>query len=183
MTLRFNFEKSVQASALLLRLDGKRMERVRLLKLLYIADREMLGTVGQSITGDTGYAMNHGPVLGRIYDCIKGADVKASEWSDFIRSDGHAVTLINDPKRDALSRDEIDKLTEVTDRFRNLSEWEISELTHDFQEWKDHIVKDGSVRIPWEEMLSAQGRAEMIGVVKEGQAVHAALDDLFGVCP
>lgn len=130
MNLRFDFEKSLEAAALLLRLDGKRMERIRLLKLLYLADREMLGAVGQSITGDIAFAMNHGPVLSRIYDCIKGTDVRASEWSDFIASEGHAVTLIADPNRNALSRAEIEKLQEVTDRLRNLSEWEISESTH-----------------------------------------------------
>lgn len=180
MILRFNFEKSLQAAALLLHLDGKRMERIRLLKLLYIADREMLGTFGQSITGDTGYAMNHGPVLTRVYNCIKGSDVKAPEWSKFIQSDGHAVTLVGEPMRGALSRAEIDKLTEVTDRFRNQSEWELSELTHEFPEWKNHFVLDTAVRIPWEEVLQAQGKEAMIEVVKEDQAIHDAFDDLFG---
>ena len=42
MNLRFQFERALQASAYLLRLDGKRMAYLRLLKLLYIADREWL---------------------------------------------------------------------------------------------------------------------------------------------
>ena len=180
MFLHFNFEKSVQASALLLRLDGMRMERVRLLKLLYIADREMLGETGQSITGDTGYAMDHGPVLTRIYDCIKGSDSRAVEWSNFIHSEGHSVTLKQEPGKGELSRAEVDKLVEVTERFRSMSEWEISELTHGFPEWKAHFVPGSSCWIPWEEMLTAQGQDEMIQVVQEQETAKAAFDDVFG---
>ncbi len=46
MHLRFNFEKSLQAAGYLLELHGDRMEYVRLLKLLYIADREMMAEAG-----------------------------------------------------------------------------------------------------------------------------------------
>ena len=42
MTFRFDFEKTLQAAGVLLNLDGSRMDRIRLLKLLYIADRELL---------------------------------------------------------------------------------------------------------------------------------------------
>ena len=63
MNFRFNFERALQASAYLLRLDGKRMGYLRLLKLLYIADREWLAETGESITGDRAYAMKYGPVL------------------------------------------------------------------------------------------------------------------------
>ena len=160
MTLQFHFEKSVQAAAVLLHLDGKRMEKIRLLKLLYIADREMLAECGQSITGDTGHAMNHGPVLTRIYDCIKGQDARAGEWDNFVHSDGHSVMLVSEPDRGRLSRAEIEKLTDVTERHRNMSEWDISEATHQFPEWIDHFVKDGSRRIPWEAMLKAQGKSK-----------------------
>jgi len=39
MTLRLDSEKAIQAVGVLLRHDGKRASRPRLLKLLYIADR------------------------------------------------------------------------------------------------------------------------------------------------
>ena len=40
MHLRFNLEWTLQLTAYLLRLDGRRMSYLRLLKLLYIADQE-----------------------------------------------------------------------------------------------------------------------------------------------
>ncbi|MEI8371389.1 MAG: hypothetical protein WCJ35_00990 [Planctomycetota bacterium] len=39
MTLRLDTEKAIQAVGVPLRRDGKRASRLRLLKLLYIADR------------------------------------------------------------------------------------------------------------------------------------------------
>ena len=72
MTFRFSFEKRLQAAGVLLGLDGDRMERIRLLKLLYIADRELLAETGRTITGDRVVAMDHGPVLSQVYDLIKG---------------------------------------------------------------------------------------------------------------
>ena len=49
MTFRFHFDRALQASACLLRFDGKRMGYLRLLKLLYIADREGLAETGETI--------------------------------------------------------------------------------------------------------------------------------------
>ena len=59
MHLRFHFEKSLQAAGCLLELHGDRMEYVRLLKLLYIADREMMAEAGCPHHGRPGG--RHGP--------------------------------------------------------------------------------------------------------------------------
>ena len=51
MNFRFDFHKTLQASGVLLSLDANRMAYIRLLKLLYIADREWLAEAGRTITG------------------------------------------------------------------------------------------------------------------------------------
>jgi uncharacterized phage-associated protein len=70
----------------LLELHGDRMEYVRLLKLLYIADREMMAEAGAPITGDRAVAMDHGPVLSHVYDLVKGKAARAGEWAHSIRT-------------------------------------------------------------------------------------------------
>ncbi len=52
----------MQAGAYLLRLDHRKLSYLRLLKLLYLADREWLAHNGESITGDQVFAIKHGPV-------------------------------------------------------------------------------------------------------------------------
>jgi uncharacterized phage-associated protein len=63
MNFRFHFDRTLQASAYLLHLRKGRMSQLRLLKLLYIADREWLAESGYPITGDHARALKNGPVL------------------------------------------------------------------------------------------------------------------------
>ena len=151
MTFRFNFEKSLQAAGVLLSLDGERMERIRLLKLLYIVDRELLAETGRTITGDRAVAMDHGPVLSQVYDLIKGEASRAGEWNHYIRTVNRAVEFRNDPGRGELSRREVEKLTEVTDRYRDVNDWSLVRATHDFPEWssnfrRGHVLNDPLAR-------------------------------------
>jgi uncharacterized phage-associated protein len=183
MKLRFNFEKALQAAGVLLRRDGKKMSRLRLLKLLYIADRELLAAKGRTITGDQVVAMKYGPVLSRTYDLIKGAEARAGEWEEFIHSDGYAVELRGDPGLDDLSSAEIAKLQEVSDRYRDVDDEDLSTLTHDFPEWKRHPARSGVELIPWEEVLAAQDKEDVIPIAESNAATSQALDELLGTLP
>jgi Protein of unknown function (DUF4065) len=69
------------------------MEYVRLLKLLYIADREMMAEAGAPVTGDRAVAMDHGPVLSHVYDLVKGKAARAREWAHLIRTTYHWVAM------------------------------------------------------------------------------------------
>ena len=53
----FDFEKTLQASALVMRIHGGTIGMMRLLKILYIVDRELLAETGNTLTGDQAYAM------------------------------------------------------------------------------------------------------------------------------
>ena len=182
MTFRFNFEKTLQAAGVLLHLEEKRMSRLRLLKFLYIADRELLAEAAHPITGDVGYAMKYGPVLSRVYDLIKGTGPRAVEWDDYIHSDGYLVKLVKEPARSKLSKEEVEKLHEIVDRYRGTLDDELSDETHAFPEWKKHYVEGhgGACRIPWEDMLRAQDRDDMIEPVAQEETSRQYLDDLFG---
>ncbi len=178
---RFNFDKAVQATGVLLNLENGQMGRLRLLKLLYIADRELLAEVARPLTGDTGYAMKHGPVLSRVYDLLKGNSDRAAEWEKHFRSDGHLVKVVHDPGRGKLSRAEMAKLHEISSRFRETEDEELSALTHGFREWEDHYLGgSGCYVIPWEQLLEAQDRSDMIEPVREQEEAHRYLDEVFG---
>ena len=179
MSLRFHFKRTLQAGAFLLQLHDKRMSFLRLLKLLYIADREWFAKTGESITGDRAVAMKHGPVLSNVYDLIKGNGSKAGLWDDHIHTDGFEVTLVANPDRDELSKGIVEKLTEVVERYRFIDDWALSEHTHEFQEWVDHYQSPSSP-IPWQDILRAQGKPELIAVVEREEAAREVFDDVFG---
>jgi uncharacterized phage-associated protein len=138
------------------------MSRLRLLKLLYIADRESLQEVGNSITGDRAVAMDHGPVLSRTYDIIKGEEHGVERWSQFIARVGRRdLRLKTDPGVDALSAYEVGKLQEVANRFDASDGWEVVEKTHEFPEWqRNRPPGRSSKEIPFEHILEAVGMAD-----------------------
>ena len=180
MHFRFHFEKALQAAGVLMGLDGDRMEYLRLLKLLYIADREMLAETGSPITGDRAVAMKHGPVLSQVYDLLKGQDAKAGEWAAYLRTVNHSVELRQPIGRGKLNRAEVEKLQEVTERYKNDNVWEICGKTHEFPEWKKNYVPNTSIPIPWEGTLEAQDRAGLIPAVEREEELRRYLDTVFG---
>ena len=61
---RFDERKTTEAAvALLLMEHSRRMDRVRLMKLLYLADRLSLERHDVPVCGDAYYSLPHGPVL------------------------------------------------------------------------------------------------------------------------
>jgi uncharacterized phage-associated protein len=180
MTFRFNFEKTLQAAAVLLGLDGNRMDRIRLLKLLYIADRELLAQCGRTLTGDRAVALKNGPVLSHVYDLIRGEAFKAGDWDRYVHTVNHAIELREDPGRGELSRREVEKLKEVTERYRDRDDWEIVEETHAFPEWVEHYVEGSSTPIPWNAVLIAQGKPDLIPIIEQNEADRLYFDQVLG---
>ena len=75
LTYRFNFPKAFQATAVVLREHRSQMDFVRLLKLLYIADRELLAEIGVKAHFDELLANAHCAVAGADGG-IPGVDVR-----------------------------------------------------------------------------------------------------------
>lgn len=160
MPIRFLFNelKATQAAGLLLSLAGGRMMRLRLIKLLYLAEREHLRDAGRPIVGDYYVSMRHGPVLSNVLDLAEEDDrLPGAVWRGYIRRDGeHGVRLVQDPGQDQLSRAEVETLRRVHREQRSRTRWEIRDMTHLFPEWQD--PGPSSVPIFVEDILSALGK-------------------------
>ena len=100
MKLLFNEAKATQAATQFLRLRGGRISYIKLIKLLYLADREALIRWGRPITTDCYVSMDVGPVVSRIYDLIRNEPSPNSVkiWSKFISDpEDYEVRLLGDP--------------------------------------------------------------------------------------
>jgi uncharacterized phage-associated protein len=183
MFFRLDAEKAVQAAGVLLRAhEGRQMEHLRLLKLLYIADRESLRLTGRPIVGSRPVAMKHGPLHIEVYELIRGAHPAEQVWSAHITKSGTTIRLAGDPGVLKLSKQDIEILNTVAERYINDSEWDIVELTHQFSEWAKNYVAGAAAsnpaEIPIEDILegvgfSAVDRAHILSEMKEVQEVDA----------
>ena len=163
MAIRFKFhpEKAVEAAAMFLKLHGKPMAYLGLLKLLYMSDRIALEKLEQPIAGDRYVSMNYGPVLSRIYDLIKGRDVGDARdiWSKYISSRDknyqttldYKVSLLNDPGDDELCEDEMEIIQQVYAKYGQIDPFDLAETTHLFPEWEN--PKGSAIPISVEQVL------------------------------
>lgn len=180
MGFQFKIEKTMQAIATLLHFHGtKEMSYMRLLKILYIADRESLKETGQPMTGDQVVAMVHGPVLSAVYNLIKGEQRSWSVWSAYFRKNGYRIEMIDDPGNGKLSKYEIGKLRELTKTYEDKNEWDMIDIVHEFEEWKRNNPGKSSRPIPLEDILGAIGRAEDLNDIVQDSRDREAFDRLF----
>ena len=83
----FNERKAAQAAAYLLCKAGGSLNVLKLVKLMYLAERESLRRYGETITGDALVSMRNGPVLSATLDHINGLVPSCQDgWDSLILS-------------------------------------------------------------------------------------------------
>lgn len=143
----FTEDKVAQMSAYLLNKAGGSMPYIKLMKMLYLADKESYNRHGESMSDDCPVSMPHGPVLSQTYNLIKEGGRKGDTgWNLWIKDDAdYCVSLSR-----GFARDDLDELTnndlkildDTHDRFGNFDRWQLVDFTHDnCSEWQD---PDGS---------------------------------------
>lgn len=135
------------------------------MKLLYLADKAHLNDHGRSITGDTYFAMVHGPVLSTTWTLLsknsaeiyKEAPKKALDYfHKYIRFvNGDYIASIDEVDTMQFSVSDEKCLEDVCRRHLNFSLQELIDYLHTFGEykraWGDGAKK--SVPMPFESLL------------------------------
>lgn len=155
--LRFNEAKATEAAAYLLKLCGGRMKYLKLIKLLYLADRQALLRWGRPITNDRYVAMKYGPVVSTIYDLITSEPMPGvqSDWQRHIETiEDWTVRLKAEPPRGELSPIEEDLLMDIFRAYGEKDQWAIVREMHGFAEWRDS--GGSSTPISYADILRAQ---------------------------
>lgn len=140
MPLRYRQERATQAAARLLKARGGRMSYMKLIKLLYLADRRALLDLGRPITFDRYVSMDHGPVLSQTYNLIVAEELPdhRTYWRQFISEAEHyEVSLVQEAPDDELSRAQEEILDSVFAEFGHWDRWELVRFMHTLPEWED----------------------------------------------
>lgn len=141
MKTPFNIHKAAQAAHFFISRAGGEMEILKLVKLLYLADRQSLEKRRVPVVGGTYCSLRHGPITSEILDLINdGTREGDSPWEQLISDRAnHRVAAASLPAGyDALSPSEVRLLDEVWERFGGKEKWELVEWTHRHcEEWSD----------------------------------------------
>lgn len=145
----------VEAATRLIAFEGGTINYTKLLKLLYIADRESLRRNHAAITGDHYVSMNAGPVLSHAYDLIKG-DAKSEIWSQHVsQKQAYNVELLALPAHRTISEEDKAILDEVYSTYGHMTYGQLIDLVHTYPEWKD--PGGSSITIPIRSVLRGCG--------------------------
>jgi uncharacterized phage-associated protein len=139
-TMRFVFDeaKAAQAAAYLIGRQGGAMPYIKLLKLLYLADRESFLQSGYPITGARMVSMDKGPLLSEVYDCIAWEEPMIGPWRELVSAPvNYSVTLAGETDFRKLSPYERELLDSVHKQFGHWDRWQLVSYTHGLPEWRD----------------------------------------------
>ena len=141
----FHYKKAVQSLNYFARLSGNKLNRMKALKLIWLADRLSLRKYGVTITGDTYFALENGPVPSGTRDVLQ-ANVYFEESETVIE---YAKKYIDESKEDkfdfisltevdtkVLSKANIEILEIIFKNVGHLSKYQIRDISHSFPEWK-----------------------------------------------
>lgn len=159
-------------------LPGSRMNYMRLLKLLYVVERESIQESGRPLMGGGAVAMQRGPVLEDMYSLIRGQHEKAGDWTEFFHTEHYDLVMHHDPGNDMLTPFLASKLGQIAERYQDCDEWAMVEETHKLLEWQKNDPGESSKPIPLSDILDAVGRtqdAERIISFDMSQATAARL--------
>lgn len=154
----FKEKKATQVAARLLEQGGGTMSYLKLLKLMYLIDREALLSWGRPVTYDHYYSLNQGPILSTVYDLIKKmASGARSFWLKHISRLGeYKLRIAKDPGREELSPAEEALIQKVFKRHGHKKGYELVQVTHKLPEWRN--PKGSSIAIEIEDILKAGGK-------------------------
>lgn len=141
----FNFKKAVQALNYLASKNGGNINKMKAIKLIWLADRLHLRKYGRTITGDQYFAMINGPVPSATRDILESsvfltdsASDYASEYISFI--DRYNFRSIHEPIINVFSKTDLESLDLIHEYYNHLDHFSLSEFSHKFPEWIKYEV-------------------------------------------
>jgi uncharacterized phage-associated protein len=180
--MRFREDKTTQAAAQFLKLHRGKLNHMKLIKLLYLTDREALIRWGRPVTFDWYVSMDHGPVLSFTLNLINTQPIpgEPTYWHKFISErKNHEVRLVHDAPSDELSRAEIQLMGEINAQFGKMNQWQLVEHVHTLPEW--HDPEGSALPIEVEDILRAGGHDEEdVTRINEALQAEAAARQMLG---
>lgn len=180
MALRFDEIKATQVAAAVLLKRGGRMHYLKLIKLLYLIDREALFRWGVPVSTDRYVSMDQGPVVSNIYKLIV-EDKPKPVWAKYISQPlgDYEVQLMGECPTDRLSQAEENLINEIYGRYGYRNRWDlVDNVMHKLPEWTN--PQGTSIPIHIREILEAQGEEaeEIKAVLRELRAMGSAEEAL-----
>jgi len=185
--MRYNEKIAAQVAAYFIHCENGPIKILKLMKLMYLAERESLQRYGVPMMGDRLVSMQHGPVMSITYDhmndCIES---EPGGWNDWISDRAnHCVSLKQeDSTIDSLlelSEADIAVITDVYKKVGHMNAFQLRDYTHDeCGEWEDPNFSSSD--IPYVRLLKNVGYShEAAEQIKQQIIEQSRLDNMLSL--
>ncbi|TFH27034.1 MAG: DUF4065 domain-containing protein, partial [Promethearchaeota archaeon] len=121
-----------------------RLDKIHLVKLMYLADKYHLMNYGRTISGDDFIALPHGPAGSRTMDVLEFDGYILGEYADkatelLVQGEGYEYLpgkKCSTDQLEMLSISDIESLDFAIDNFGTMDKWDVVHYTHSLPEWK-----------------------------------------------
>ena len=185
--------QAAQLSAAFILKARRAVGLVRLLKLVYLAEREAIRRSGSPIILDNIYAMEAGMVLSQTFDLMKGkpGTPTTGDWAEFIAPPSNRGINVHrgvgEALLDGLSPDDFNVVEYIWARHGSKTKDElVHEVHHKLKEWLefwDSPTRRGkAVHVPYDRLFEiirdlTGGDADQV----QAEAAHGFIDHLLSI--
>lgn len=179
MNTKFEIKKITEIVKYMLSRNAGVMNYTKLIKLLYLADKESLRVNDVSVSGDAFYSMKNGPILSGVKDLIDNKYSFVADQDTWVKSfekRGYDLILVDKEKSnyEELSDFEIELLDKIDNEFKDKDYGYMIEYTHDKQkfpevQWQEAEKLGTSIPISIESVLKSLNKTdeEINGIIAE----------------
>jgi uncharacterized phage-associated protein len=148
---QYDAEKAKQAVLWMLYKNNGSMDKLQLVKLFFLADREHLAKYGRPIIGGTYYTMKYGPVCSELKDAID----RFLDGS-LVLDAKHRLVANEKTTTDWLSESDLEVLDDIYKNYGHTDPFRLSDITHNLEVYKKHWPpKEGQRElIPYEDFFA-----------------------------
>ncbi len=165
----YDSNKAAQAILWLLHRHGGALHRLKLVKLIFYADREHLVRYGRPIVGGRYVAMPHGPVSSELLNHINAAALEAN--MPFVNEE---VRVIEKAPVDEeyLSKSDIEVLENINGAYGALNRFVLRDLTHELLSYQKNYPnpkEKTSHPLPYEDFFLDLDDDGILDIIREHQ--------------
>lgn len=171
-------EKVLQEIAYLLSLNDNRMNVLKLMKELYLADRLSIAERDSSISGDNFVSMPHGPALSTTLNLL--TSLPYNVWSEVLDKSAAKfffdVQLRKSISFDRLSKKDKSYIENISEEYKNTDDigFDLERYTHTLPEWID--PQGSSKKIRFSAIMKALGKTDE--EIAEAKSEYEHLEEL-----
>lgn len=186
--LGFNYKKSVQALNFFAIKAGGSINKMKVLKLIWLSDRLHLRNFGRPILNDTYFALNYGPVASNTKDLVENTSFLTEPEREYRNQylsnnsqNNYDFQSGNPVDTRVFSKTDIEVMETVFKVFGHLNEFQLSEESHKYMEWKkfEGHLKSGTAsrfEMNYEDFFSSFQEGESIVFEKDAEFLEASRD-------